>query len=64
MNDKNTPAKILAKTLLNTIREKLALKKILSELCESCLRGEVIFQDQRVCYDCPIGETLKRGGEK
>ena len=41
--------------------ENKKLRRMLSELCEGCLRGEVIFQDQRVCYDCPIEKFLKRG---
>lgn len=44
--------------------ENKELRQILYDICEGCLRGEVIFQDQRVCYDCPIGEALKRGEEK
>jgi hypothetical protein len=43
--------------------ENKKLRQILQDICEGCLRGEVIFQDQRVCYDCPIGKALKRGKE-
>ena len=44
--------------------ENEKLRQILSELCESCLRGEALLHDRRSCYNCPIGEALKRGKEK
>lgn len=44
--------------------ENKELRQILYDICEGCLRGEVIFQDQRVCYDCPIEKFLTREEEK
>lgn len=44
--------------------ENKKLRRMLSELCEGCLRGAVIFHDRRSCSNCPIGEVLKRGEEK
>lgn len=55
----NTKAKQISKYA----EENKKLRQILHDICEGCLRGEVTFQDQRVCYDCPIGEVLKRGEE-
>lgn len=44
--------------------ENEKLRQIIYDICEGCLRGEVIFQDQRVCYDCPIEKFLTREEEK
>lgn len=55
----NTKAKQISKYA----EENKKLRQILYDICEGCLRGEVIFQDQRVCYDCPIEKFLTRGEE-
>lgn len=56
----NTKAKQISKYA----EENKKLRQILSDTCEGCLRGAVIFHDRRSCYNCPIGEVLKRGEEK
>lgn len=55
----NTKARQISKYA----EENKELRQILQDVCEGCLRGEVIFQDQRVCYDCPIEKFLTRGDE-
>lgn len=56
----NTKARQISKYA----EENKELRQILYDICEGCLRGEVLFQDQRVCYDCPIEKFLTRGEEK
>ena len=53
----NTKARQISKYA----EENKKLRQTLSDICEGCLRGVVIFHDQRVCYDCPIEKFLKRG---
>lgn len=53
-----------AKQISKYEEENKKLVQILSDICEGCLRGSVIFHDRRSCYNCPIGEALKRGEEK
>nr|DAM72236.1 MAG TPA: hypothetical protein [Caudoviricetes sp.] len=55
----NTKARQISKY----VEENKELRQILYDICEGCLRGEVLFQDQRVCYDCPIEKFLTRGEE-
>lgn len=44
--------------------ENKKLRKLLSDICEGCIRGEVTFDGCGKCFDCQIGEVLKRGEEK
>ena len=56
----NTKARQISKYA----EENKKLRQILQDICEGCLRGEVLLHDRRSCYNCPIGEALKRGEEK
>lgn len=56
----NTKARQISKYA----EENKKLRQTLSDICEGCLRGVVIFHDRRSCSNCPIGEALKRGEKK
>ncbi len=40
--------------------ENKKLRKLLSDICEGCIRGEVTFDGRGKCFDCQIGEALKQ----